>query len=183
MISRLSEVRIENYEDVQSLVEEKPQVKISEKGIVLGKDRKWYQGKGPAETLSEEKQWQPRKVGRCGEFEGFCESGQQLCFTSDRGKNGLRGTRNVVDVVAKSNKEIKEKLCAAVVHLQLHGAAALEGAAAADDEGEIVCAQLGVGVGCVGVCVSGRCKNGASLDARLWMEVSIAVKSGQAMLL
>lgn len=78
-------------------------------------------------------------------------------------------------MVAKSDKEIKEQLCAAVVHLQLHGAAALEGAAAADDEGEIVCAQLGVCVGCVGVCVSGRCKNGAGLDARFWMEVSIAV--------
>jgi hypothetical protein len=79
-------------------------------------------------------------------------------------------------VVAKSNEEIKEQLRAAVVHLQLHGAAALEGAAAADDEGEIVCAQLGVGVGCVGVCISGRCKNGAGLDARLWVEVSMIVR-------
>lgn len=98
------------------------------------------------------------------------------------GVNNLRGTRNVVDVVAEGNKEIKEKLCAAVVHLQLHGAAALEGAAAADDEGEIVCAQLGVGVGCVGVCIPGRCKNGAGLDARLCVEVSmtVRVRSGNA---
>lgn len=72
MISRLSEVRSENYEDVQSLVEEeKPQAKNSRKGIVLEKDRKWYQAKGPAEKLSGEK-WQPRKVGRCEEFEGCC---------------------------------------------------------------------------------------------------------------
>lgn len=73
MISRLSEVRSENYEDVQSLVEEeKPQAKSSRKGIVLEKDGKWYQAKGPAEKLSEEKKWQPRKVGRCEEFEGCC---------------------------------------------------------------------------------------------------------------
>jgi hypothetical protein len=40
MISRLSEIRSENRGDIQSLVEEeKPQAKISEKGIVVEKDR------------------------------------------------------------------------------------------------------------------------------------------------
>jgi hypothetical protein len=37
----------------------------------------------------------------------------------------------------------------------LHGAAALECATAADDEGEVVRAQLGVSVGRVGVGVTG----------------------------
>lgn len=42
--------------------------------------------------------------------------------------------RDVVDVIAQCDEEVEEELSAAIVHLQLHGAAALEGAAGADDE-------------------------------------------------
>ena len=84
-----------------------------------------------------------------------------------KGRKLLRHDRHVVDVVAQGDEEIKEELRAALEHLQLHGAAALEGAPAADDEGEIVCPQLGVRVGCVGVGVACRGQDGAALDARL----------------
>lgn len=70
-------------------------------------------------------------------------------------------------MVTQSDKQVKEELGAAVEHLELHGAAALEGAAAADDESEVVCAQLGVGVGGVGIGIASRGQDGASLDARL----------------
>lgn len=63
---------------------------------------------------------------------------------------------NVVNVVAEGDKEVEEQLAASVEHLGLHGAAALEGVAAADDEGQEVCAQLGVVVRGVGVSVAGR---------------------------
>lgn len=43
------------------------------------------------------------------------------------GKN-LLCRRNVVNMVAKSNKKIKEKLRATVIHLELHRATSLEGA-------------------------------------------------------
>jgi hypothetical protein len=58
-------------------------------------------------------------------------------------------------VIAQRDEKIKEELGSAGHHLHLHGAAALEGAAAADDEGEVVGAEFGVGVGGVGVCVAG----------------------------
>ena len=69
-------------------------------------------------------------------------------------------------MIAESDKEVKEEGRAAVVHLQLHGPAALEGVARADDESEVVSAQLGVCVGRVGVCVASRRQDGAALDAR-----------------
>jgi hypothetical protein len=68
-------------------------------------------------------------------------------------------------MIAQGDEEIKEQLRATVVHLQLHGAAALEGASAAYDEGQVVCSQLGVGVGRVGVGVASRRQDGAALDA------------------
>lgn len=58
-------------------------------------------------------------------------------------------------MVAEGDKQVKEELSAAVEHLELHGAAALERAPAADDEGEIVGAQLGVGVRSIGVGITG----------------------------
>jgi len=74
---------------------------------------------------------------------------------------------NVVHVVAQSDEQIKEQLRTAVEHLQLHGAAALESVAAADDEREIVRTQLRVRVGSVGVGISRGSEDGAALDARL----------------
>lgn len=73
---------------------------------------------------------------------------------------------NVIYMVAEGDEEVEEELAAAVVHLELHGAAALEGAAAADDEGKVVGTQLGVRVGGVGVGVAGGCEDGAALNAR-----------------
>lgn len=57
-------------------------------------------------------------------------------------------------MVAQGNKEVEEELASSVEHFKLHGAAALECASAADDEGEVVSTQLGVCVGCVGVSVA-----------------------------
>lgn len=89
----------------------------------------------------------------------------------------LLGSRGyVINMIAQSNKEIEEELRAAVVHLQLHGAAPLEGAAAADDESEVVCSQLGIRVGRVGIRISRRCKNGAALDARLCLASSVEMQ-------
>lgn len=79
----------------------------------------------------------------------------------------IRSSGDVVDMVAQGDEQVEEELGAAVQHLELHGAAALEGAAAADDEGEVVGAQLGVRVGSVGVGIPGRGQDGASLDAGL----------------
>lgn len=76
-------------------------------------------------------------------------------------------------MVAQRDKEVKEQLRATMVHLQLHGAAALEGAAAADDQGKIVCSKLGVGVGGMGVGVPRGRQNGARLDARLCRRRSV----------
>ena len=66
-------------------------------------------------------------------------------------ESGLPSSGDVVDVVAKRHEQVEEELRATVEHLELHGAAPLEGAAAADDEGEIVGAKLGVCVRRVGV--------------------------------
>ena len=70
-------------------------------------------------------------------------------------------------MVAQRNKEVEEQRRRAVPHLELHRAAALKGAAAADDEREVVGAQLRVRVGCVGVGVARRREDGAALDAGL----------------
>lgn len=80
---------------------------------------------------------------------------------------GSRSRRDVVDVVAERDEEVEEQRCAAVPHLELHGAAALEGTAAADDEGEVVGAELGVRVGGVGVGIASGGEDRAALDAGL----------------
>ena len=46
---------------------------------------------------------------------------------------------DVINVVAKSNKQIKEKLRSSIKHLELHRAASLEGAPGSNDQGKIVC--------------------------------------------
>lgn len=73
-------------------------------------------------------------------------------------------------MVAKRNKEVKEQRRPTVPHLELHRAAALKGAAAADDEREVVGPELGVGVGGVGVGVAGGGENGAALDAGFYKD-------------
>lgn len=72
---------------------------------------------------------------------------------------------NVVDMVGQGDKQVEKKLGAAVEHLLLHGSAALEGGAAANDEGEVVCSQLGVGIGRVGIGEAGRGEDDATGDA------------------
>jgi hypothetical protein len=54
-----------------------------------------------------------------------------------------------------------------LLHLHLHRAAALEGVAGADDEGEVVGSQLGVGGWGVGVSEASGGEDGAALDAGL----------------
>lgn len=77
-------------------------------------------------------------------------------------------------MVAESHEQVKEQLRSAVEHLQLHGAAALKGAAAADDEGQVMGAQLGVGVGRVRIRISCRGQDGAALDAGLCNQVRVS---------
>ena len=60
-----------------------------------------------------------------------------------------------------------EKQLAAVFHLVLHRAAALEGVSSADDEGEVVCSQLGVVVRSVRICEACRRQDCRALDTRL----------------
>jgi hypothetical protein len=62
------------------------------------------------------------------------------------------------------HKQIKKQRRPAGLHLQLHRAAALESIPAADDQRQVVRAQLGVGGGRVGVGVAGGGEDGAALD-------------------
>jgi hypothetical protein len=78
-------------------------------------------------------------------------------------------------VIAQRDEEIKEELGAAGHHLHLHCAAALEGAAAADDEGEVVGSEFGVGVGCVGVCVAGGGEDCAALDSGFYNRIDVSL--------
>lgn len=68
-------------------------------------------------------------------------------------------------MVAKRDKEVKEQRRPTVPHLELHSAAALERAAAADYESKVVGSELGVGVGGVGVGIAGGGEDRAALDA------------------
>lgn len=68
-------------------------------------------------------------------------------------------------MVAKRNEKVKEELRTAIIQLELHRTASLEGAPGADDEGEVVCSQFGVAVGSVGIGVASRCQDGAALNA------------------
>ncbi len=74
--------------------------------------------------------------------------------------------RHVVEVITHGDKQIKEQFPAGL-HLHLHRAASLEGGATADDEGQVMGAQLGVGIGRVGVSVPRTGQDRAALNARL----------------
>lgn len=107
----------------------------------------------------------PRSHGRCEMCEEcFFKQSQRRQVVTGNGCSDLR-SRDIIDVIAERDEEIEKELRAAVVHFQLHCTAPLEGAPAADDEGEIVSPQLRVGVGSVGVGVSGRSQDGAALDS------------------
>jgi hypothetical protein len=54
-----------------------------------------------------------------------------------RGRD-LRDTSNIVHVVTQCHKKVEEELAPSSMHLQLHSPAPLEGASAADYEGEVV---------------------------------------------
>ena len=69
-------------------------------------------------------------------------------------------------MIDHGDEQVEEEL-AAVLHLVLHCAAALEGVSGADDEREVVCAKLRVVVRSVGVCVTGGGQDGRALYARL----------------
>lgn len=56
-------------------------------------------------------------------------------------RRDLPDLHDVVDVIAHGDEQVKEHLCAALLHLHLHCAAALEGLAAADDECEVMSAE------------------------------------------
>ena len=72
----------------------------------------------------------------------------------------------VIHVVDHGDEEVEKEL-AAMLHLILHRAAALESMASANDECQVVSAQLGVAVRSVGVCEARRRQDGRALYARL----------------
>ena len=67
-------------------------------------------------------------------------------------------------MIDQSDEEVEEQRRPAGLHLHLHGAAALEGVAAADDERKVVRAQLGVAGGRVGVGKAGGGEDGTALN-------------------
>lgn len=74
--------------------------------------------------------------------------------------------RQVVHVVDHGNKQVEEQL-ATVLHLALHGAAALEGVTSSNDERKIVRPQFGVVIGSICIRKARRRENGRALNARL----------------
>jgi hypothetical protein len=115
---------------------------------------------------------QPRSGDRYEAYEAYRCDGQirrpkREILDGGKARRYLRGTRDIVNVVAQGDEEVEEELGAAVEHLKLHGATSLECAAAAYDEGKIVGTKLGVGVGSISIGVSGRGKDGAGLNSRL----------------
>lgn len=69
-------------------------------------------------------------------------------------------------MIAHSDEKVEEQF-ATSFHFHLHGTASLEGRSAADDQGEIVCTELGVAVGRVGVSIACTRHDGATLNTRL----------------
>ena len=95
--------------------------------------------------------------------------GQQGCVGwKDLLRFNLLRRRNIVNMVAQCHKKIKEERCSTIEHLKLHGAAALESATRANDQGKIVCTQLGVSVWSVGIGIPSRSQDSAALDTGFW---------------
>jgi hypothetical protein len=59
-------------------------------------------------------------------------------------------------VIAQCNEQVEEQLAAAIVHLKLHRATPLEGAATANDQGKVVRTKLRICFWRVGVGVASR---------------------------
>jgi len=74
---------------------------------------------------------------------------------------------NIVDVVAHRHEQVEEELRVALLHLHLHRAAALEGLAAADDEGEVVGAEARVAGRRVRIREACTAQDGRDVDAGL----------------
>lgn len=68
-------------------------------------------------------------------------------------------------MVTQCDEQVKEELAASVMHLELHGPAALECASASDDESEIMGSKLGVGIRRIGVSVACRREDCAALNS------------------
>lgn len=85
-----------------------------------------------------------------------------------RGDGSLawRLLRQVIHVVHHGDEQIK-KQSAAVLHLVLHRAAALEGVSCSNNEREIVCSKFRVIVGCIGISKASRCQDCGALNAGL----------------
>jgi len=98
-------------------------------------------------------------------------------FLSDRlWRPRAARVNDVVEVVAHGDKQVEKQFptsfavhvaAAALLHLGLHGAAALEGLAAPDDERQVMSAQAAVRVGRVCVTVLSAAEDGADVDAGL----------------
>ena len=69
-------------------------------------------------------------------------------------------------MIDHGDEQVEEEF-AAILHLVLHCATALEGVSGSDDEREVVCTELRVVVRSVGVCVTGRRQDSRALNARL----------------
>lgn len=84
-------------------------------------------------------------------------------------------------MITHSDEQIKEQF-PPLFHLQLHGATPLESVPASDDESEVVCSQLGVRVGCLGVGKASGGEDSGDLDTGLetLLAESEAGKLGEA---
>ena len=69
-------------------------------------------------------------------------------------------------MVTHCDEKVKEQFTP-LLHLHLHRATPLESVSAADDEGKVVCSELGVSVGSMSICPSSRGEDGRYLDAGL----------------
>ncbi len=67
----------------------------------------------------------------------------------------------------QSTKQVEEERTPTLGHLHLHRSTTLEGAATANDESEVVCSELGVAGGSIGVGVASGVEDGAALHAGL----------------
>lgn len=76
-------------------------------------------------------------------------------------------TRMTHKMINHRHEQIKEQRRAALLHLHLHGSTALESAAAADDEGEVVGSKFTVRGRRVGVGEAGGGEDSAALHAGL----------------
>jgi len=90
------------------------------------------------------------------------------------GPRGFVEIHNVIHVIAHRHKEIKEQF-ASHFHLRLHGAAALEGFAAADNKRQVMSAETRVAVRRVLVRVARTTQTEMEMGGKLFFDLFVAM--------